>query len=113
LTKPFPDGASDEQVCEAIANTGEKDPWLRFGHLIPLAVVGSILVIEASEADIKRIDELVHHYRFGFWPAMKRCSNGKVLVYIRDLSDGHSGGNTPRPPRPCRNDRARSRVEGC
>jgi hypothetical protein len=98
LTKPFPDGATDAQVCEAIANTGEKDLWLRWGHLVPLAVVGSILVIEATEADIKRIEPVVRDYRFGFWPSIKRCSSGKALLYIRDLSDDIPGG-IPHGPR--------------
>ncbi|NLE85244.1 MAG: hypothetical protein GX607_02480, partial [Myxococcales bacterium] len=36
IDKPFPEGATEEQVCEAIANTGEKDLWVRFGHLVPM-----------------------------------------------------------------------------
>src|SRR5690606_3023831 len=32
IDKPFPEGATEEQVCEAIANTGEKDLWVRFGQ---------------------------------------------------------------------------------
>ncbi len=89
LSKPFPDGASDEQVCAAIANTGEKDLWLRFGHLVPLYVPGSVLIIDAKLADVKRIEDLVTHYHDGvYWPSIKHCSNGKVMLYVRDLVDG-------------------------
>lgn len=89
LSKPFPDGASDEQVCAAIANTGEKDLWVRFGHLVPLYVHGSVLIIDAKLADIKRIEDLVTHYHRGvYWPSIKHCSMGKVMLYVRDLVDG-------------------------
>src|SRR5690606_40381630 len=36
------EGGTEEQVCEAIANTGEKDLWVRFGHLVPMYMPGSI-----------------------------------------------------------------------
>lgn len=95
LSKPFPDGASDEQVCSAIANTTEKDLWVRFGHLVPMYIHGSILIAEAAERDVKRIEDLVHHYHRGiYWPSIKRCSTGKALLYIRQLTDG-----TPQMPR--------------
>lgn len=95
LSKPFPDGASDEQVCAAVANTGETDLWLRFGYLVPMYIHGSILIVEATDKDVKRIEDLVHHYHRGiYWPSIKRCSTGKVLLYIRQLTDG-----TPQMPR--------------
>lgn len=89
LSKPFPDGASDEQVCAAIANTGEKDLWVRFGHLVPLHVHASILIIDAKPEHIKRIERFVMGYHNGvYWPSIKHCSAGKAMLYVRDLSEG-------------------------
>lgn len=89
LSKPFPEGATDEQVCEAIANTGEKDLWVRFGHLVPLHVHASIFIIDAKPEHVKRIETFVMGYHNGvYWPSLKPCSAGKAMLYVRDLSEG-------------------------
>lgn len=92
IEQPFPEGASDAQVCEAIANTKEKDLWLRFGHLLPMYVYGSILIVDAREKDIQRIVDVVESYHGGkYYPSIKHCSSGGVLLYLRSLADNAPG----------------------
>jgi hypothetical protein len=92
IERPFPEGASDAQVCEAIANTKEKDLWLRFGHLLPMYVYGSILIVDAREKDIQRIVDVVESYHGGkYYPSIKHCSSGGVLLYLRSLADNAPG----------------------
>lgn len=86
LKKPFPDGATDEQVCAAIANTREKDPWGRFGHLVPLYVPGSLLIVDAPASEQSKVEAFISDYHGGSWyPSVKACSQGGILVYVRGL----------------------------
>src|SRR5690606_12833697 len=43
IGKPFPEGASEQVVCEAI-DSSEPDLWVRFGHIIPMYVYGAIII---------------------------------------------------------------------
>ena len=45
--KPFPEGASEADVCEAI-DSKEADLWVRFGHLVPAYVTGAVYVLETG-----------------------------------------------------------------
>src|SRR5690606_6311104 len=47
--KLFPEGTTEAMICEAI-NVKEPDLWLRFGHMIPMYVRGTVLVLQAGKA---------------------------------------------------------------
>ncbi len=86
LSKPFPDGATDEQVCNAIANTGEMDIWRRFGHLVPLHIPGSLLIVDASPSQQTKVEAFIGAYYGGsYYPSVKACSRGRLMVYVRGL----------------------------
>ena len=97
IPKPFPDGATEEQVCEAIEDTDEKDLWVRFGHLIPMHVFGSVFVLEAPGHSPDDIRAFIRDHHFGFDARSRFCDDSRALVYIRGMpeqyeKDGHIEG---------------------
>ena len=97
----FPDGATEEQVCEAIADADERDPWVRFGHLVPAYVHGVVFVLRAGPARVPEIYDYVlkRYIGGGTWgPRIKGCSRlDKSILYIfRFGPDGvlHDGRTT-------------------
>jgi len=98
----FPDGATEEQVCEAIADVDEQDPWVRFGHLVPAYVHGVAFVLRAGPERVQEIyDYVLKRYNGGgtWGPRIKGCSSvGKSILYIYSfgpdgvLSDGRTTG---------------------
>jgi hypothetical protein len=88
LEKPFPEGASDAVVCEAISNTDEKDLWVRFGHIVPLYIPGALLVLEATEKDLARVEHYIEKvYLYPRAIQHAACTAGGMLVYIRGMPD--------------------------
>ena len=85
IDKPFPEGATEEQVCEAIANTGEKDLWVRFGHLVPMYMPGSIFIVRARGAEVDGIADVMHDDMIH--PNYKSCRGETVLIYSLGLPD--------------------------
>src|SRR5690606_6215021 len=85
IDKPFPAGATEEQVCEAIQNTGEKDLWVRFGHLVPMYKWGSILIVQAKESDIEALDKIIESD--GVYAEHKTCNDAKTFIYAPSLPD--------------------------
>ena len=86
---PFPDGATEEQVCEAILDVRQSDPWVRFGHLIPAYTLGVVFVLEAPPDRVKEIyDYVLNQYNGGgtWGPRVKGCSRiGRTMLYIRSF----------------------------
>lgn len=87
--KPFPEGATEEQVCEAIENTQEKDLWVRFGHLVPMHVFGSIFVIDAKSKTPAEVREFIRANHYGWDSRTKFCDETLALVYMRGFADDH------------------------
>jgi hypothetical protein len=85
IDKPFPDGATEEQVCEAVKNTGEKDLWVRFGHLVPMYLRGSIFIVQAKKSDTAALDKVAT--ADGAYTAHKNCNNQKTFIYAPGLPD--------------------------
>lgn len=88
IEKPFPEGASEEVVCEAIDNVGEKDLWARFGHMLPMEQRGNIFVLEAGperKADLARVAG--REYVYGHHLYQATCRGKLTLVYIRDMAE--------------------------
>ncbi len=84
LDKPFPEGATEEQVCEAIENKEEKDLWVRFGHLVPTYIYASILVLDGTKEDIPKIESLMYDYQKGkYHPSIKACPEGGLPAQRR------------------------------
>ncbi len=100
LKKPFPEGATDEQVCAAIANTSEQDLWRRFGHLVPLYISGSLLIVDATQKRLTEVESFIGEYHGrSYFPLLKACSHGKILVYVRGLT-GYEPMDTREPGLP-------------
>jgi len=89
LKKPFPDGASEQQVCDAIDNTKEKDLWVRFGYLIPMHIFGSLFVLEAGERDAKKVLRFLVHDYGGYQGRVAVCKNKTTLLYLRGFTNNH------------------------
>jgi len=85
IDKPFPEGATEEQVCEAIANTGEKDLWVRFGHLVPMYMPGSLFIVRARVAEVDAIADIMLDDMV--YPNYKSCRGETVLIYSFGLPD--------------------------
>lgn len=92
IDKPFPEGATEAQVCEAINNTDEKDLWVRFGNLVPLYVFGSIFVLEAPGQTPPQIREFIRANHYGYDSRTQFCEQSKALVYVRSLGENHDNG---------------------
>lgn len=87
--QPFPDGPDDATLCAAI-HSKEPDPWLRFGHFIPMFWDGVIWVGEGDERTLEATIRAIATYAPGFLGAEGRaCSEGGVLLYVADLYDGY------------------------
>jgi hypothetical protein len=83
LDKPFPEGATEEQLCEAINNSQEKDLWVRFGHILPMYLPSGIFILEAKSAQTEAIAKLI--LKNDYYADLKNCANQKTLVYSRDM----------------------------
>jgi hypothetical protein len=87
LKKPFPEGADEATVCEAIDST-EPDLWVRFGHIVPVYYPGVIYILETGP---ENKDKLFHYIAndyvtpFGSWQAS--CRGKLTLLYIRTMLD--------------------------
>lgn len=99
---PFPDGATEEQVCEAILDGQQTDLWVRFGHLIPAYRLGVVFVLEAGTERVSQVyDYVMSKYNGGgaWGPAIKACGRlGMTMLYIKSfgpdgvLDDGRTTG---------------------
>jgi hypothetical protein len=84
--RPFPEGASEEQVCEAIKSTQEKDLWVRFGHLLPLFNYGSIFIVEGDDLVMARIENFVRKdYIPGLYRADMKVCGARVLLWMNTM----------------------------
>jgi hypothetical protein len=87
LSKPFPEGADEATVCEAIDST-EPDLWVRFGHLIPAYTIGAIYILETGP---ETKDELYRYisrdYVWGYDSQQASCRGKLTLLYIRRMFD--------------------------
>ena len=88
IGKPFPEGASEQVVCEAIDST-EPDLWVRFGHIIPMYVYGAIIIVETTEVDVSKLKSFIRHdYHHGmFLELVKGCRSETALIYLRRMSE--------------------------
>jgi hypothetical protein len=89
IEKPFPEGATESQVCEAIENTQEKDLWVRFGHLVPMFRLGAIYLIDGAQPEAKRIEDFVwNKYIPGlFRPDLRICPGQGLLLYLSGMQE--------------------------
>lgn len=79
IGKPFPEGASQDVVCEAI-NSKEADLWARFGHLSPLYKRGAIFVLEAGQSRGEAITHFVtKEYVHPHFPQLASCGERTLL----------------------------------
>jgi hypothetical protein len=85
IDKPFPDGATEEQVCEAVKNTGEKDLWVRFGHLVPMYLRGSIFIVQAKKSDTAALEKVVTGD--GAYAEYKNCNDEETLIFSHSMMD--------------------------
>ncbi len=84
IGKPFPEGASQDVVCEAI-NSKETDLWARFGHLVPLDEQGVIYVLAAGNQMEAQIEGFVRKkYVYPSFTQQASC-DGRTLLYVRKL----------------------------
>lgn len=85
--KQFPEGASDEMVCAAV-HSSEKDPWFRFGHIIPFYMDGVVWVGEGSEQELNATLDAIDLYAPNMFSGRgKTCSRGGLLVYVEGLGE--------------------------
>jgi hypothetical protein len=85
--KPFPEGASDETVCRSI-HSAEKDPWLRFGHFLPMYLDSVVWVGDGDQAQLAATLEAIDRYAPRLYLGIGRaCSRGGVLVYVEGLRE--------------------------
>ena len=82
---PFPKQTPEKVVCEVIANTNEKDLWVRFGHMLPLYQQGSVFILQGGdEQQQKDIWNLVVQTYGKVTPSYKTCGS-KWLLYVKGL----------------------------
>jgi hypothetical protein len=87
LLKPFPDGADEATVCEAIDST-EPDLWVRFGHLVPIWMTGAVYVLETGpETKDKLYRYISRDYVWGYHSQQASCRGNTTLLYVRGLFD--------------------------
>ena len=87
LTKPFPEGADEATVCEAI-DSAEPDLWVRFGHMVPAYVAGAIYILETGpESQDKLYDYISRKYVYGYHSQQASCRGNLTLLYIRLMFD--------------------------
>src|SRR5688572_20940240 len=85
--KPFPEGATDEMVCAAV-HSSEKDPWFRFGHIIPFYMDGVVWVGEGTEQELKATLGAIDLYAPNMFSGRgKACSRGGLVVYAEGLGE--------------------------
>lgn len=86
-TKPFPEGASEATVCEAI-DSKEPDLWVRFGHLVPAYVTGAVYVLEAGPENKDKLFKYISQdYVYGYYSQQASCRGNLTLLYIRMMFD--------------------------
>ena len=94
LGRPFPEGASQEVVCEAI-HSKETDLWARFGHLVPLYMRGAIFVLEAGSSKEAAITQFVKKdYVHPHFPQLASCGD-RTLLYISNFAENAVFGGKP------------------
>lgn len=96
IGKPFPEGPSDEALCEAI-HSRETNLWERFGHFIPVYRNGVIWVGDGDDNERKATEAAIATYApRNFVAEGRACKTGGVLFYVGRLKDGHRDalGNT-------------------
>lgn len=85
--KPFPEGTSDEALCQSI-HSSEKDPWRRFGHFLPLYLDGVVWVGDGGKAELEAALAAIDRYAPRLYRGEGRaCSRGGLLIYVRDLGE--------------------------
>lgn len=89
---PFPDGVDQATLCAAIESK-EPDPWLRFGHFLPVYERGVLYVLNTgAELNEKLYDFIARKYVPGFNSLLASCGE-RTLVYIRVMyGDGEYDG---------------------
>jgi hypothetical protein len=86
-SKPFPEGADEATVCEAIDST-ERDLWVRFGHLVPTWMTGAVYVLETGpETKDKLYRYVSREYVWGYHSQQASCRGNTTLLYVRGLFD--------------------------
>ncbi|HYO97252.1 MAG TPA: hypothetical protein VER33_22230 [Polyangiaceae bacterium] len=72
-------------MCEAIDST-EPDLWVRFGHIIPPHVEGSIYILETGpESKDKLYRYISRDYVWGYDSHQASCRGNLTLLYIRNM----------------------------
>jgi hypothetical protein len=85
--KPFPEGATEADVCEAI-DSNETDLWVRFGHLVPAYVTGAAYIFETGpESKDKLFRFIQRDYVYGYYSQQASCRGNLTLLYIRLMFD--------------------------
>jgi hypothetical protein len=83
LAKPFPDGADEATVCEAI-DSKEPDLWVRFGHIVPAYIEGSVYILETGPENKEKLFRFISHdYVYGYYSQQASCRGNLTLLYIR------------------------------
>ncbi|HYO97786.1 MAG TPA: hypothetical protein VER33_24935 [Polyangiaceae bacterium] len=81
----FPEGIDEATVCEAIDST-EPDLWVRFGHIIPPDIEGSIYIVETGpESKDKLYRYISRDYVWGYDSQQASCRGNLTLLYIRKM----------------------------
>jgi hypothetical protein len=74
-------------VCAAVKSS-EKDPWYRFGHIIPFYMDGVVWVGEGTEQELKATLDAIDLYAPNMFSGRgKACSRGGLLVYAEGLGE--------------------------
>jgi hypothetical protein len=85
--KPFPEGATDEMVCAAV-HSPEKDPWFRFGHIIPFYLDSVVWVGEGTQQELNATLDAIDRYAPNMFSGRgKACSRGGLLVHVDGLGE--------------------------
>jgi hypothetical protein len=85
IKKPFPDGADEITVCEAI-DSKEPDLWARFGHLVPMFIPGAIYVLESGpERKDELYDFILRKYVHGYASQHASCRGSLTLMYVSKM----------------------------
>src|SRR5690606_34219199 len=85
--KPFPEGVSQEVLCEAI-HSKEPDLWVRFGHMMPMYFPGALYVLKAGkEKEPAIVRYIKEDYVHPHYPQLASCGD-RTLLYISNMMEG-------------------------
>ena len=83
LVKPFPDGADEATICEAI-DSKEPDLWVRFGHIVPAYIEGAVYILETGPESKEKLFHFIQYdYVYRYNSQQASCRGNLTLLYIR------------------------------